>query len=293
VIVGGISGLRGSTHEVTYRGELRRSVSETLVGSIGVSHSVREGSNWYALSNVPAQGVTIGNTYTYEQIYQRTATFPYDVADRQRNKVKVTADWLPLERLSLQFVGEAARDAYDPPSQNGLRYGGMTLMSVDGAYALSERWKLTAYGSIGDQTFGEHDRPNYVADVENRTTAWGIGAVGKLTGVLEVGANITRASDTSKYALSPDFQMSANNVLQSAVGLPPVIFSDTRYSAYAKYAFTKQSDVRLDLLYVRTKLEEWAWGYNGVPFTFSDNTTVTMNPHQHATFVGASYIYKF
>jgi len=278
---------------VTYRGELRRSLSETLLGSIGVSHSVRQGSNWYSLANVPAQGVTYGNTYSYNRIYQRTGTFPFDVADRQRNKVKATADWVPLERVSLQFVGEVGRDFYDPPSQNGLRYGSMTLLSVDGAYVLSDRWKLTAYASVGDQGFGEHDRPNYVADVKNSTTAWGIGAVGKVTGVLEVGANITRASDTTKYSLSPDFQMSANNIAQSALGLPPVIFSDTRYGVYTKYAFTKQSDLRLDLLHVVTKLEEWAWGYNGVPFRFSDNTTVTMNPHQHVTFIGASYIHKF
>jgi MtrB/PioB family decaheme-associated outer membrane protein len=293
VTVAGISGLRGSTHEVTYRGELRRSISETLLGSIGVSHSVRQGSNWYSLANVPAQGVTIGNTYPYNQIYQRTGTFPYDVADRQRNKVKVTADWMPLERVSVQFVGEAGRDLYDPPSQNGLRYGDMDLLSVDAAYLLSDRWKLTAYGSLGNQSFGEHDRPNYVADVKNSSTAWGIGAVGKLTGVLEVGANVTRQSDTTKYSFTTDFGMSAANIAQSVVGLPPVIFSDTRYGAYAKYAFTKKSDVRFDLLHVVTRLEEWAWGYNGVPFTYSDNTTVTMNPHQHVTFVGGSYIYKF
>ena len=293
VTVAGISALRGSTHEVTYRLDFRRGVSETLLGSIGVSHSVRQGSNWYSLSNVPAQGLTYGNTYTYNQIYQRTGTFPFDVADRQRNKVKLTADWIPYERLSVQFVGEAARDLYDPPSQNGLRYGSMTLLSVDGAYALSDRWRFTAFGSIGDQGFGEHDRPNYVADVKNNSTAWGVGTVGKLTGVLEVGANVTRTADTTKYSLTPDFQMSAANIAQSAVGLPPVIYSDTRYGLYTKYAFTKKSDLRLDLLHVRTKLEEWAWGYNGVPFRFSDNSTVTINPHQHVTFIGASYIQKF
>ena len=54
--------------------------------------------------------------------------------------------------------------------------------------------------------------------------------------------------------------MSANNVAQSAIGLPPVIYSDTRYGVYTKYALTKQSDVRLDLLYVRTKLEDWGVG---------------------------------
>lgn len=293
VTVAGLSALRGSTHEITYRGELRRSISETLLGSIGVAHSVRTGSNWYSLSNVPAQGLTYGSTFPASQIFQRTGTFPYDVADRQRDKVKATADWIPFERLSVQFVAEAGRDTYDPPSQNGLRYGGVTLLSVDGAYALTDKWRLTGYASVGQQTFGEHDRPNYVADVRNTTNAWGFGAVGKLTGALDVGANVTRSSDTTRYTFSTDFQMSATNIAQSAVGLPPVVFSDTRYGAYARYAFTKKSDVRLDVLHVRTKLEEWTWGYNGVPFTYSDNTTVSINPHQHVTFVGASYIYKF
>ena len=293
VVVAGISGLRSSTHEITYRGELRRSVSESVVGAIGIAHSVRQGSNWYSLANVPAQGVSYGNTYTYGQIYQRTGTFPFDVADRQRDKLRATADWVASERLSVQFVAEASRDSYDPPSQNGLRYGGMKLLSADAAYALSERWRLTAYGSVGEQTFGETDRPNYVADVKNTSQAWGIGATGKLTPRLDVGANVTRSSDTTKYAFGTDFQMSPANVAQSAVGLPPVIYSDTRYGLFTKYAVSRQSDVRLDLLYVQNRLEEWAWGYNGVPFTFSDNTTVTLNPHQHVTFVGASYIQRF
>lgn len=293
VVVGGLTALRGSTHEVTYRGELRRSISETLTGAIGVSHSERTGSNWYSLANVPAQGVTYGGVYTHDQIYQRTGTFPYDVSDRKREKVKATADWLPLERLSLQFAAEATRDLYDPPSQNGLRYGGTTLFSADAAYVLTERWKFTGFASWGDQTMGDADRANYVADLKNSTTTFGFGIAGKPSGVLDVGANLTRSSDTTKYRLTPDVATSANNVLQNAVGLPPVVFSDTRYGAFAKYALNKQSDVRLDLLHVRTKLEEWAWGFNGVPFTFSDNTTVSLNAHQRVTFVAASYIYKF
>ena len=55
----------------------------------------------------------------------------------------------------------------------------------------------------------------------------------------------------------------------------------------------KQSDVRLDLIHVHNKLEEWAWGYAGVPFTYSDNTTVTIRPDQHVTFIGGSYILRF
>ena len=293
VVVGGISGLRGSTHEITYRAELRKSLSETLTGALMYAHSDRTGSNWYALSNVPAQGVSYGNTYTYDQIYQRTGTFPYDVANRIRNKARATTDWTPMERLSLQFVAEASRDTYDPPSQNGLRNGGMTLFSVDAAYQLTEKWKFTGYTSWGDQTMSSQDRPNYVADIKNGNTTWGFGVLGKPTGALDVGASITRTADNTKYTLSTDPAMSAANVAQTAVGLPPVFFSDTRYSAFAKYAMTKQSDVRLDVIYVRNRLDEWAWGYAGVPFTFGDNSTMTINPEQHVTFVGGTYIYRF
>jgi MtrB/PioB family decaheme-associated outer membrane protein len=293
VTVAGLSAMRGSTHETTYRLDFRRSISETLTGSVGVSHAVRSGSGWYSLANVPAQGVTYGGTYDYSQIYQRTGTFPFDVADRKRDKVKATADWSPMERFSLQFVGEAARDFYDPPSQNSLRYGGMNMVSMDAAYTLTERWKLSGFWSYGYQIMGEDDRAAYVADIKDINMTWRVGIAGKPTGVLQVGANITRTIDATTYALSPDVASTATNIAQNNVGLPPVIFSDTRYSAYAQYALNKRSDVRLDVIHARTRLEEWAWGYNGVPFTFSDNTTVMINPHQHVTFVGASFIYKF
>ena len=35
------------------------------------------------------------------------------------------------------------------------------------------------------------------------------------------------------------------------------------------------------------------WGYNGFPFVYSDNTTVSQNQNQQAAFVAARYIYKF
>ncbi|MBV9189333.1 MAG: MtrB/PioB family outer membrane beta-barrel protein, partial [Betaproteobacteria bacterium] len=130
-------------------------------------------------------------------------------------------------------------------------------------------------------------------DIKNSNSTWGFGIVGKPNGVLDVGANVTRTYDNTKYTFSQDFQMSANNIAQSAIGLPPVFFSDTRYSLFAKYAVSRQSDLRFDLLYVHNKFEEWSWGYARVPFAYSDNTTVTINPDQHVTFIGGTYIYRF
>lgn len=86
---------------------------------------------------------------------------------------------------------------------------------------------------------------------------------------------------------------SAANVQQNAIGLPDVTFSETRYALFAKQALTKNSDIRLDLARVTSKLEEWSWGYNGVPFVYSDSTTVSLNPHQQVTVGSVRYIYKF
>lgn len=293
VDIAGITGLRGRTEEWTYRAELRRSLSETLTGAVGVSHAQRTGSDWYSLTNIAAQGVIYGNTYPWTQMYTRTGTFPFNLADRKRDAVKASADWIPTERLSLQFVAQAAKDAYDPPSQNGLRNGGMTLFSVDAAYTLTERWKLSGYGSLTEQTMGEADRANYVADTKNRNIAFGFNVVGKPTGVLEVGAGLMRIFDNTRYTLSPDFATSAANVQQIGIGLPDTTFSETRYGVYTKYALSKQSDVRFDLTRISSRLDEWSWGYNGVPWVYSDGTTVSINPRQQVTFASARFIYKF
>jgi MtrB/PioB family decaheme-associated outer membrane protein len=294
VNVAGLSGLRSQTDEVTLRGELRKSLSETLTGSIGASHAKRGGSDWYAVANnSPNPDLVKGDLYSYSDIYNRTATFPYNLADRTRDAFKATADWQATERLSLQLVAQTAHDGYDPPSQNGLRQGGMKLISLDGAYTISDNWKLTAYGSISDQTMNEADRANYVANTKNRNIAYGLNLIGRPTGVLEVGGGITRVQDITDYSLTPDFATTANNVTQNTVGLPDVKFSDTRYGVWSKYAFSKQADVRLDITRISTRLEEWAWGYNGVPWVYSDGTTVSLQPHQQVTFTSARFIYKF
>jgi hypothetical protein len=288
VIIAGISGLRGETEEVTVRAELRRSIGETFTGSIGVGHSERTGSDWFSLT--PA---TYGQSMSYDQIYNRTGTFPFNISDRKRDKAKVTADWMPTERLSLQFVGEYGEDKFDPPSQNSQRDGYMDIVSLDAAYAFSDKWKMTLYGSLGHQSMNEADRAAYVADTKNRSTAAGLKVDGKVSPTVDLGAGVTFVEDVTEYALSPDSASSANNILQNAVGLPNTKYSQTWFSMYAKFAMSKETDIRLDLWHVISKLDEWSWSYNGIPFTYSDNTTLALNPNQEVTFLGARVISRF
>jgi len=169
----------------------------------------------------------------------------------------------------------------------------MGLFSVDLAYALSDRWKLTAYASYGLQKVGEADRSNYVSETTNRNSALGFGVAGRLSAAVDVGGNLTYARDDTEYALSPDQASTPANVAQNAVGLPNVKFTTARVDLFGRYALDRKSDLRLDVMYSLNKLEEWSWNANGIPFTYSDNSTVTINPDQRVTLVGLTYLYRF
>ncbi len=288
--VAGLTALRQKTWETGYHAELRRSISETLTGALAVAHSTRDGSSWLKPNALPATGVV---ETPDAQIFNRTGIFPYSMTDRVRDKIRASSDWTPSERLSFTFVGQGSRDHFGAPSEKGRLRGGDRLLSIDGAYSLSERWKLTAYASIGDQSYMVASSTAYVADVHDRNRALGLGVVGKPTGPLEIGAKATYLRDVTHYGLGPDSTSSANNVAQDAIGLPDVTYREARLNLYGQYALQKNTDVRLDVIHVVTRLDEWTWGYAGVPFIYSDNTTVVLNPDQHVTFFAARFIHKF
>ena len=74
--------------------------------------------------------------------------------------------------------------------------------------------------------------------------------------------------------------------------LPDINYKTTKLNLFGRYDFDKQSSVLMSLVHQKFENDDWQWGYNGVPFLYSDNTTVS-NPNQSVTFVGVSYNYKF
>jgi MtrB/PioB family decaheme-associated outer membrane protein len=310
--VAGLSGLRQKTDETGYRAELRRALTETFSGSIGYVHSRREGSSWlqlYSINNgVGTNTSTLPNTgvnpVSDAAIYSRTGIFPMMLMNRTREKVKMSADWSPIEQLSLQFILEDGKDKYSAPTQKGMQDSGVRLYSVDAALTLSEKLKLTAYASQGEQTLHvAQGNLGYIADLKNTTTTIGLGIVGKPSSKLEIGGDLTYGNDINRYGLGVDagtqplsaanLVTQANNTAQAAIGLPDVTNRMTTLKLYGKYALAKSSDVRVELIHQRVNFSEWSWGYNGVPFTYSDNTTIGMNQLQNTTFVGATYTYKW
>jgi len=67
--------------------------------------------------------------------------------------------------------------------------------------------------------------------------------------------------------------------------------SRTELRLYGKYALAKNQALRLDAIYQQTKYNDWAYEYGTVPYTYSDNTTVTLDQNQSVVYIGVSYVY--
>lgn len=318
----GLGAVRAKNTETGYRLELRRSMSETLTGAIAYSNSKRTGGDWTSLSTNAAwvaAGLGYGQTGSASQFLNintsATATsagnaFPMNMVDVDRDKIKLTANWMPSDKLEVQFYLEDGKDknatAFNPVAlQKGWIESSNRQFSVDASYAVSEKWKFNGYASQGNQVTKINHSTGYMADLDTTTDSFGFGFSGKLSAALEIGATLSYTNDATTYGLraSPttsgqlpnitQVAPSAANANQVAIGLPDVTYKNTTLSLYGKYALRKNADLRVNLIHQRAELQEWSWVNNGTSFLYQDNTTVGMNPDQSVTFLGVSYIYKF
>lgn len=290
--LGGVTAVREKTQETSLRAGLRRTFSESFAGSINLVHSSRTGGDWYLASTK--------TTVSDAQLAATTTTggaLPIYLLDRKRDKARVTAEWTPSDRLSLQLVLEDGKDRFDAPIYTGAESADAKLYSLDASYAVSDNWMLTGYISRSDQTM-QVNQPNtgdYRMALRDLNDTLGIGLTGKASSRLDLGANLACIYDRNIYDQSMGATASAANVafLAASGGLPDVTFRETRVNLYGKYALDKRSSVRVDLVHQRDALDEWTWGNAGVPFNYADNTTVVLNPNQRVSLIMARYIYSF
>lgn len=303
----GLGAVRAKNHETGYRLELRRSMSETLNGSIGYSNSKRTGGDWTSLA-----ASTYGQTFSASQILAMKAdnAFPMNMVDVDREKVKLSANWMPSDEVEVQMILEDGRDKNATPFspvawQKGWIESSTRQYSLDASYVLSDKWKVNGYLSQGTQIQKINHGSGYRADLNTRSDGIGIGVIGVVSSKLEVGAQLTYLNDNTKYGFTAASGLtgtapnqtatapSANNVAQASIGVPDVTYRSTTLNLYGKYALQKNADIRFNLIHQRAELKEWSWGNNGVPFVYQDGTTVGMDADQSVTFLGVSYVYKF
>lgn len=292
--VSGVSALRQSTDETGVRAELRRTLSENLSGAISLASSWRNGSDWLK----PNSGTGVSTVTDPNAAFTPASVYMPNLADRQRDKLKLTANWQPTEGLSLQFLAEGGRDNFSSPTQyplQGVESAGMNLFGIDWDYVVSEKWSINGYLSQGTQTIQQSRYAGYVMSFKDTNTGAGVGFSGKPMDKLQVGGNLAYVNDKNVYPQGLEANAPAESValLGATGGLPDVVFRQTTLSLFGKYELDKQSAVRVSLLYQRSYVNDWAWGYNGTPFAYSDATTLYQQANQSVGMLGVSYIYKF
>lgn len=290
--IAGITALRAKTDETTWRVGLRRPMSETLTGSVSYVHSDRDGSPWLKPNSLPATGVV---EVSDAAVYTRTGIFPSMFMDRKRSKVRAQADWAPLEALSVQLTAEHGSDEYTAPTEKGLSKTGVRLYGIDAGWTVSDAWKLSAYYTFSVQSFNVAHSTGYIARLKDRNGTAGFGVAGKPAAGVKVGVDVFFNNDRNIYDQELDASASAGNIafLAQSGGLPDVTYRNLRLKLYGSWAVDKATDVRVDLLRDRQRLNEWQWSNNGLPFTYSDNTTVGLQSDQRVTFVGVTWRHRF
>ena len=285
-----IVSFREKTEERTLRVDLRRDMSETLNGSIGFAHARRDGSEWQTTTIV---GGANGSNLVH----------PLQLADRDRDKIRGTLGWTPLEQLDLHLRAEASRDEYGGRTL-GLQDGSARFASLDGAYRLGDNWQLSAWvsrddtkanllscvGAASNNTGDISACPNtaaspiWSANLRNIGTAFGLGIRGKATAQLELGAELTISNDRAEYRNSPA------PVATPAITPPPdVSFDRTVFKLTGKYAMRKNAGLRAQYIHDRFSTNDWTWDN----WTYTDGSRVLANAQQTVHFIGLSGYYNF
>jgi MtrB/PioB family decaheme-associated outer membrane protein len=286
----GVSALRETTDETTYYIQVRRSMTETLSGSLQYAFSARDGSSWLA----PAAGgvglAAVSDPTT--QLGPRAIYMP-TMADRDRSAVRLLLTWAATDALSLQFAADWGRDSYNAPTQFALQDTNFQLYTLDANYALSENWSLNGYLSTGTQKLNQARPGGYVLGFEDSSFNAGVGTTGRLGEKWKVGGTLSYINNVDKYQQGLSVPTNPGNAQLLAVsgGLPDITYRRTELRLFGAYTWSDRSTIRADAAYQRLQYTDWGYGYNGVPYLFSDNTTVSLQPNQNVGYIGLSYIY--
>ena len=277
---------RETTTENTLRMELRRSLSETVNGSIGYAHSKRGGSEWQT---------TLTTTGTGSNLLQ-----PLHLADRERDKVRATVGWTPTEKIDLQGRVEYSKDKYGGRTL-GLQDGTGQFYSLDGAYRIAESWQILGWFSREDTRANLLDcasaagsnsgditacpntpaSPIWTAHLRNVSSAIGIGLKGKPTGQLELAADFQLSDDRGEFRNGP--------TPAGVTSVPDTKYTRSVTKLTATYAMQKNTGVKLQYIHDRFSTNDWTWD----TWTYSDGTRILPNSQQKVDFIAATVYYNF
>lgn len=312
---------RDTLDETGVRLALRKAMSETLNGALSYEFKQRRGADdgWKTGSVTSA-----GPLVAVNPALAATNNVLGDMyMDRDRTKVRASLDWDANERLSVQAAVEHGQDdflrAWTPvvspspqviPVEPGARTIGNDSVTLDASYKLSEDWRIGGYWTHSESRWNVN-KVGIGDDTKNQTDTFGLSLKGHVAPKLNIGMDVLAANDSTRFNnfVAPTVAGLATPTATTAdingniVGfngtrlpggnyLPQINYNTVKLNLYGIYDVDKKSTIKVNLAYQEFKTDDWQWGYNGVPFVYSDNTTVS-NPNQMVTFLGIAFVRKF
>ncbi len=307
---------RSGLTETGIHAELRKAISASLNGAVGIEYKRRRGdeNGWITTSGTvgntlvgfdpgaPAVVGDAGGNYVLPDMYM----------DRNRSKLRGNIEWDPTEKLSIQTVIEHAQDEYlrafpssiTPapvvPINAGARNIKTESLTLDSTYQITEDWKVNGFWTHSYNRWNVN-KANFGDDTRNTDETVGLDISGKAASNWMVGLNILSARDQTTFnnIVASGNIGGAGNIAgwtaQTLPGnyLPPINYRTDKVNLRGKYTLDKTADVLVGMSYHRFKTDDWQWGYNGIPFIYSDNTTVSQPMSQILKFISASYLLRF
>ena len=298
---------RESLDEYGVHAGLRKSMSETLNAALNLEFKQRRGdeNGWKTTAGTAANPIVGLNAAT------ANAVLPDMYMDRDRTKLRGNLDWDASDKLSLQAVLERGQDDYKRawtnvipaqiiPTIPGARVVTNDSVTLDASYRITDDWRINGYWTLSENRWNVN-KANLGDDTRNTTDTFGLSVKGKVNPRLSLGADLMVANDVTTFN-----NVVASGATTNALGnipgwsgqslpgnyLPTINYNTKKLNLFALYEVDKKSAIKVNLVYQELKTDDWQWGYNGVPFVYSDNTTVS-NPNQSVTFLGVAYQLKF
>ncbi len=276
---------RDRTDETSYRLAIKRTMSETVTGAVAYIHSDRTGSAF--LNNVLNCGAVTctSGTVTASAV---NLVAPLNLADRQRDKLRLSVNWQATETLSLQFMADQTWDDYSSRTADdyGLRDGRSKNYSIDASYAFNDEWQGTAWFSKNDTLANRATRTTptapWASTLLNNANSLGVGLRGNPTSKLELGMDLSHSEIADIYNLRAISGAPVSS-------LPDVFTRQSNVKLYATYALRKNTRLRFDYAYDRYSTNDWTWS----SWVYSDGTYLSQRPYQNVNFFGVTWIYTF
>lgn len=309
-------------NETGIHAEVRKAISETVNGALGFEYKQRRGndSDWVTTSGTAGNPLVAFDpsattvTGTTSLTMAGNYVLPDMYMDRNRTKVRGNVDWEATEKLSLQAVVEHAQDDYKRaspvvtfqvlPIDAGAKTISSDSFSLDTTYLISDAWRVNGFWTRSMNRWNVN-KINIGDDTYNRADTLGLGLSGKATPSLTIGVDLLSTRDTTTfnnvvaYGTGATLPNAQGNIAgwtgQSLPGnyLPNIDYRTDKLNLRAKYAIDKSTDIQMMASLQQFETNDWQWGYNGTPFVYSDNTTVSQPMKQVMRFVAANYIIRF